>query len=170
MRHGLITFIASLLGALVALGAYRIYDQSHARQAIEAQQQSQQQGAQLDALIAGEQRAIEAIRGDFIAASSAKVAVAESYMAMGRMPSSNAVAGLPEPEKYRGRSLRSMTVVDGGHIRLEFDALSGRDGGVIELVPDLAGTEAMGVQWLCTTRDFPQIFRALPSCDYLGAK
>lgn len=170
IRHGLITFVASLLGVLVALAAYRVYDQWRVGQAMQVQQQTNEQGQQLDAMVAAEQRAIEAIRADVIAASSAKLAIAESYMSMARMPSSNAEAGLPEPAKYRGRSLRSMTIVDGGHIRLVFDAVSGREGGVIELVPDLGGTEAMGVQWTCTTRDFPNILRALPSCDYIGGQ
>lgn len=169
MRHGLITFIASLLGVLVALAAYRAYDRYDAEKAASAQQQSQQQGKQLDEMVAAEQRAIEAIRADVVAASSAKLSIAETYMSMARMPANNAEAGLPEPAKYRGRSLRSMTVVGGGTLRLEFDAVSGRDGGVIELVPDVEETQAMGVQWLCKTRDFPQIGRALPSCDYVGA-
>ncbi|MEO8010946.1 MAG: pilin [Dokdonella sp.] len=174
MRHGLITFVASMIGVLVALLAYRTYDRHALEQSrkaeLQVQQQSQQQGEQLDAMVAAEQRAIEAIRADVVAASPAKLAIAEYYMSMARMPTSNAEAGVPEPTKYRGRSLRSMAIVDGGRLRLEFDAVSGREGGVIELVPDLGGAEAMGVQWLCTTRDFPQIVRALPSCEYVGRK
>lgn len=175
MRNALITFFAAALGAIVATFGYQVWQRHEAeleQAAIERDaQRALEQGLALERQIAAEQRAFEAIRNDVAAVAGAKLSIAEFYMSTGRMPVKNAEAGLPEPEKYRGRSLRSLSLGDDGRIVLEFDALSGHDGGVIELVPDLAGIEAMGMQWRCTTRDFPQIVRALPACSYVpGAR
>lgn len=171
MRNALITFIAAALGVIVSMFGYQAWQRHEAELEKSANEQAEQQalkqGIALDQQIAAEQRAIEAIRNDVVAISGAKLSIAEFYMSTGRMPVKNAEAGLPEPEKYRGRSLHTLSLGDDGRIVLEFDALSGHDGGVIELVPDLAGIEAMGMQWRCTTRDFPQIVRALPACSYV---
>jgi len=108
------------------------------------------------------------MREDFaLAASSMKVAITEYWLSRGAMPASNAAAGLPDPAAYRGHTLRSATIGAGGAITFEFDARSGRDGGRVRLVPDLAATQAMGVQWRCETADFPLIGRALPACTYV---
>ena len=171
MRHATITFLASLLGAAIALLAFHFYRnwdeqrQQSSRATVVAQ--VDQQGRKLDANVAADQRAIELIRGDVIAMASAKVAVAESFMTTGKMPVNNAEAGLPAAETYRGRSLRTAQVVPDGRIRLTFDSESGHDGGVIELVPEIGHLDSMGVQWRCETRDYPQIIRSVPSCDYL---
>ena len=170
MRHALITFLASALGVVAVLvghGAWQRHAAERDRAAIErAHAQAEQRGRELERQVAAEQRAIEAIRSDVVATAAAKVAVAEFYLSTGRMPQTNAEAGLPASTEYRGRSLRSLSIGNDGRIVLEFDALSGRDGGVIELVPDLGGAEAMGVQWHCTTGHYPQIVRALPSCTH----
>ena len=172
MRNALITFFASALGVIVVLFGYQAWQQREAeleRDAVErTQREAVLRGQSLQDQVAAEQRAIEAIRNDIVAISSVKVAITEHYMSIGRMPLTNAEAGLPEPAEYRGRSLRSLSIGDDGRIVLEFDGLWGHDGGIIEFVPDLGGTEAMGVQWHCATSDYPQIMRALPSCDYAG--
>ncbi|MBN8482842.1 MAG: pilin [Xanthomonadales bacterium] len=169
MRHALITFGASLLGAAIALFGWGAWQQREARLEREAteklEREAKARGDALAATLAAEQRAIEAVRGDVVAASAARVAVAEYYMSNLRTPATNAEAGLPESAKYRGASLRSLSVGEGGRLVLTFDAVSGRDGGTIEFVPDLGGVEAMGMQWHCTTRDYPWIARALPSCE-----
>ncbi len=173
MRHAAITFLASLLGAAIALLAFHLYrnwdeqrlQQSRATVVAEVDQQ----GRELDANIAAEQRSIELIRADVVAMASAKVAVAESFLTIGKMPANNAAAGLPAAETYRGRSLRSAQVVADGRIRLTFDSESGHDGGIIELIPEVGQLDSMGVQWHCETRDYPQIIRAVPSCDYVPA-
>lgn len=174
MRIALISFFASLLGAAIALFGYRELQRWDAQREVQHSatvvSTVDQQGRELDQRVAAEQRAIELIRADVVAASSAKVAVTESYLTLGRMPANNAEAGLPPPASYRGRSLRSLEVIAAGRIRLSFDAQSGREGGVIDLVPDIASIDALGVQWQCETRDYPQIVRALPACDYLAAQ
>lgn len=171
MRHGLITFFAALAGVLVALFSFHLYQRFAAdreRAAIDAEQQARiKQGRQLVERSIADERAVAAIRNDVAAAAMARLAIAEYYMSNGRMPASNAEAGLPAPETYRGHALRSMTVAGDGSMVLEFDAASGVDGGRIEWQPDLAGIESMGMQWRCSTHDFPQIARALPDCAYL---
>ncbi len=106
-----------------------------------------------------------AMLGDLAAAAGMRVAIVEAYQTMGELPADNAAAGLPAPERYRGGSLTSATVRN-GTIELVFDASSGKDGGRISLVPDLSRVDAMGVQWRCETRDYPDIARTMPSCTY----
>lgn len=171
MRNALITFGSTLLAVAIGLFAWGAWQQREARLEREAEEKLQREAmARGDALalkLAAEQRAIEAIRSDIVAASAARVAVAEYYLSNLRMPATNAEAGLPEPEKYRGASLRSLSIGEGGRLVLTFDETSGRDGGTIEIAPDLAGIEAMGMQWHCTTKDYAWIVRALPSCEYI---
>ncbi|HUD42980.1 MAG TPA: pilin [Dokdonella sp.] len=177
MRHALITFVSSLLGVLAALLAYRYLAPLLPGTAVTALAASAdplrppalRPGQALDETMIGEERAIEAIRGDLIAIAGVKTAVTEYHHVHGRMPASNAEAGLLDAQAYRGRSLRALSVGPGGRIELVFDALSGRDGGVIAFVPDLAAAGAVGVIWRCTTADYPRIVRTLPSCEYRAA-
>ncbi len=170
MRHTLITIAASFIGvlaALIAFYAWRDAAEARARAAAEAEQQARvAQGQQLQEKMLAEEREFQAIRNDVFAVTGARVAVVESYMNSGRMPASNAEAGLPAASTYKGHSLVSLEVSEGGTIQLRFDAASGFDGGEIEWLPDLTGVESMGVQWECITHDFKQIVRALPGCVY----
>ena len=172
MRHTLITIAASFIGVLAALFAFyawRDAAETRARAAAEAEQQAKvEQGQQLRDNLLVEEREFQAIRNDVSAVSGARVAVVESYMNSGRMPASNADAGLLGADTYKGYSLKSLSVSDGGTITLRFDAASGFDGGEIEWLPDLTGVESMGVQWECITHDFKQIVRALPGCTYVA--
>ncbi len=170
MRHILITIAASFIGVLAALivfYAWRDVAEARARAAADAEQQARvAQGQQLQEKMLAEEREFEAIRNDVSATTGARLAVVESYMNSGRMPASNADAGLLGADTYKGHSLKSLSVSDGGTITLRFDAASGFDGGEIEWLPDLTGVESMGVQWECITHDFKQIVRALPGCVY----
>lgn len=173
MRHALITFVSSLLGVLVALALARtlapmLWPVPVAASAAPAPR-ALRPGEALDETMIREERAIEAIRGDLIAIAGAKIVLAEYYHVHGRMPASNADAGLLDAQAYRGRSLRTLSVGEGGRIELSFDALSGRDGGVIAFVPDPGAAEAVGVVWRCTTADYPRIVRIMPSCEYHAA-
>ncbi len=174
MRTALITFLASALGVVVVLSGYEFFwKQREARLEREAEIQAQRdavaRGDAMAARLMAEERAIAAMHGDIVVASSARVAVAEAYFNTARMPVTNAGAGLPEPAEYRGRSLRSLSVGADGRLVLVFDAQSGHEGGTIEFIPELGGPEAMGMQWRCETRDYSWIRRVLPTCEYLGA-
>jgi hypothetical protein len=173
MRQGLVTFLAALLGVLVAQFAFHFYakhEAGQARAAADAEHEARlEQGRQLAEQTLAEEHAAQAIREALAVASSAKNAIAEYYMANGQMPASNVEVGLAEADAYRGISLQSLAVGEGGRIAMTFDAYSGAAGGVIELIPDLSGIEAMGMQWHCRTQDFPQIKRAWPGpgCEYV---
>ena len=173
MRHAAVTFVATLLGALVALFAFHIYEKHEAERAeaaIDAKLQAKvEQGRKLAEQTIAEQRAAQGIREALVVASGAKASVSEFYLTTGQMPTGNAEVGLGEPDSYKGQSLLSMQVADGGKIVLAFDADSGVEGGTVELTPDLAGHESMGVQWSCTTHHFVNIARAWPGsgCEYV---
>ncbi len=110
------------------------------------------------------------IRADFATATgSIKTAIAEYYMTNAKMPASNGDVGLPAPDQYRGKSLKSATVLADGVVEFAFDASSGVAGGRIQLIPDLSHASAMGVQWRCETADYPLIKRALSACEYKAA-
>jgi hypothetical protein len=107
------------------------------------------------------------MRADLMAAAGIKTAVAEFYVSMGKMPKDNAEAGLPAPAEYRGQTLRSATVDPDGSIDFEFDENSGKDGGRVRFVADLAHVNAMGVQWHCESADYSDIGSAIPNCVYI---
>jgi hypothetical protein len=39
---------------------------------------------------------------------------------------------------------------------------------MVRLVPDSTHADAMGVQWICQTSDYPKISRMLANCTYVG--
>ncbi len=123
-------------------------------------------GESQDSLAAANDKASLLIREDMQAVGSLRVAIAEYYMTTGKMPAQQSDAGLPPPEQYRGKTLKSATVLADGSIELAFDAASGVDGGRIRFVVDSSRAEAMGLQWRCTTADYPLIKRASPACEY----
>ncbi|MGB0134655.1 pilin [Dokdonella sp.] len=174
MRHALITAFAAFFGVLVALFVfhfYEKYDADRVQAMIDADLQKKvEQGRRLAEQSIAEERAAQAIREAMVVAFSARNSVSESYMSSGRMPASNAQTGLGEPETYRGQSLLSMQVSEGGRIVLTFDATSSVEGGTVVLTPNLDGNESMGVQWKCVTHDYPLIARAWPyspGCEYV---
>jgi Pilin (bacterial filament) len=108
------------------------------------------------------------MRADLVVASGRmEVAVAEYYNIYGKLPASNSDAGLPKPEDYQGKTLRSASVGPKGVIEFAFDAKSGKDGGRVRLIPDTSHAAAMSIQWRCETSDYPQIKHVLPICDYV---
>ena len=83
----------------------------------------------------------------FSLAGEAQRAVSEYYDRWGRLPADNAAAGLPRPEAYRARNVRSITV----------------NGGVVEVAMELnpnataSSTRASGKLYLrpAYNRDYP---------------
>ena len=120
-----------------------------------------------ESLAAANDKASLLMREDLAAAAAMRTAIAEYFMANGKMPASQADAGLPAPDSYRGKSLKSATVLPDGGIELAFDANSGVDGGRIRFVVDTSHADAMGIQWHCVTSDYPLIKRVAPTCEYV---
>lgn len=104
------------------------------------------------------------------AARTMQIAVAEYYNNFGKLPKSNADAGLPPPSEYRGDTLRSATIGADGSIEMVFDGKSGKQGGRVRLIPDLSHVAAMSVQWHCQSPDYPQIDHILRNCAYTGGE
>jgi hypothetical protein len=119
------------------------------------------------AMVAGAAGSDNPMRQDLSAAAGIKTAVAEFYVSMGKMPQDNAQAGRPQPSAYRGQTLRSATINSDGSIDFEFDENSGKDGGHVRLIADLAHANAMGVQWRCESADYPDVASAIPNCAYV---
>ena len=115
MRHALVTLLASFFGVLVALFAFHIYTKYEADRE-RAADRGRTAGPGRAGPATGRTdpgrgpRRRSAIRNDAVASTAARMAVTEFYMNTGRMPASNAEAGLPEPDTYQGQSLRSLEV------------------------------------------------------------
>lgn len=174
MRHAIVTLGAAFVGVLLALFVfhhYEKYDAERERAAADAALEAKlEQGRKLAERTIAQAREAQVIREAIVVASSAKVAVVEYYMTTGEMPGDNAQVGLGAADTWRGTSLRSLQIAEGGRILLTFDETSGVDGGVLELIPDLTDNESMGVQWQCMTHDFERIARVWPgsACAYVA--
>jgi pilin len=189
MRNAIVMFANTLLAVVAALLLYHHFVDRAGREQLLARMHEdneatkreldrvvKEQAGIRDALTKSPDMASAAdeksllIRSDFSAASgSMKTAIAEYYMNSAKLPASNAAAGLPAADQYRGKSLKSATVTADGSIEFVFDADSGVDGGRIRLIPDISRAEAMGVQWRCESADYPLLKRALPACEYRPA-
>jgi hypothetical protein len=175
MRKAAAVLASALLLAAAALAAYRflVVDREQRRLGgeIQALKQDQQRMRKTldeshEALAAASDEASLRIREDLQAVAGMRVAIVEYYLTHGKMPARQADAGLPAPDHYRGRTLKSATVSPDGSIDLVFDAASGVDGGRIRFVADTSRADAMGVRWRCETADYPQVKRVSPLCEY----
>ncbi len=72
---------------------------------------------------------------------------------------------LPTDEELQGTAIRHLTYAQGGAIRIELDARSGVDGGVLFYLPLMKNGSIS--EWTCMTRDYPTIERFLPACHYV---
>ncbi len=95
------------------------------------------------------------MRRDLMAAAGIKTAVAEFYANRGKMPQDNAEAGLSRHRRNIAARpcARRQCDPDGSIDFREFDENSGKDGGHVRFVADLAHVNAMGVQWHCESAD-----------------
>lgn len=111
------------------------------------------------------------VRDDFEAVvPGAKLAVSETWLATGRPPSTNALAGMHDPDSFRGSSLKSLTVGEGGRIVLRFDETSGVAAGQIVLVPEQPAFGAGQITWRCFSSSYPTIHETIPGCENEAAR
>ena len=99
------------------------------------------------------------------AASSVKVAMAESYMAYLKWPQSNKEAGVPESGEFKTEGVTSIAVQPNGKIRLN---LVNPEGKAEQLWLNGSVNTAMQILWKCTTDDIPDIAQLIPACSYSG--
>lgn len=71
----------------------------------------------------------------------------------------------PTAEELAGTAIRRLSYGQGGAIRLELDARSGVDGGVIVYLPLMENGQV--ARWTCVTPDYPDIASFLPACRYM---
>jgi hypothetical protein len=185
MRNAVLMFASTLLAVLAALLVYHFVVERPRQDKILAEGEATQrqlehltkEQTQIRSALAQTQPANAPekesllIRNDFTAASAGmRTAIAEYYMTTMKMPATNAEAGLPAPDDYRGATLKSATIMAAGSIEFVFDANSGVDGGRINMIADVSRAGAMGIQWRCETKDYALIKRALPTCEYKPAQ
>ena len=103
----------------------------------------------------------------FSASAVVKAQVAEYYSVTGKLPSSNAEAGIRIPESYAGVSLKSVRISGGGVITLTYDEKTGVNNGTIQLVP-YVGNSALGLRWQCNTSSYKGIERMASQCNYIN--
>ncbi len=72
---------------------------------------------------------------------------------------------LPSREELEGTAIRRLSYEQGGAIRIELDARSGVDGGVLVYLPLVRNGEI--AEWTCITHDYPTIESFLPACRYM---
>lgn len=175
MRTIAAIFASALLAAALVLAAYRFLIGDRALRQLggevaalkhEQQQMRKTLSESQEALAASADEGSLRMREDLQAVAGMRLAIVEYYQTTGKMPAQQADVGLPAPDRYRGKTLKSATVAPGGSIELVFDATSGVDGGRVRLVADTTRADAMGVSWRCETADYPQIKRVSPLCEY----
>jgi len=104
------------------------------------------------------------LREDLNTLSSARTAVTEFWMNAGRAPTSNADAGLTDPQTFSGQILRTLTIGKDGSIDLGFDPKIGMKGARLVLTPTAAANNLGSLNWSCST-NIPAALRILPVCE-----
>ncbi len=98
------------------------------------------------------------------AGAAIRVRVEEYYWSTGAMPADNAKLGMPAPELVAPPPVRSVTVMRGGVIHVEFDGTLG-EGSSLTLFPAVArGSDR--IDWACSLRgiDAEQLNLIRPPC------
>jgi hypothetical protein len=72
---------------------------------------------------------------------------------------------LPTAEELAGTAIRNLSYQQGGAIRIELDARSGVDGGVLVYLPLVRNGRVY--EWTCVTHDYPDIGSFLPACRFM---
>ena len=88
-------------------------------------------------------------------ASSAKIAVSESYSTNGTFPATNAAAGLAAATDIKGNAVTSVTVGNNGTIAILYDAKA--KDGTCTLTPTASGTGSITWGCACTTLKSSQV-------------
>ncbi len=97
-----------------------------------------------------------------------KYKVEHYHLNHGRFPSSNNEMHLPAPEKFKDRSLNSLTISKDGVITVLLTKKSGVENGAFQLRPSY--NKNKGFKWKCSTPNYTKISIHLPPCEYLKEK
>jgi ankyrin repeat protein len=96
-----------------------------------------------------------------------KMGIAEHYQQMVDPPNSNREAGLPDPESFNGRSVKSVSVSQGGVITVYFNDKVSEDASIV-FIPEFTASNLQGIQWSCTSSSIGQKYfeHIIPACLY----
>lgn len=101
-----------------------------------------------------------------VMSSHVKTQIVEFYYSEDRYPSSNKELDIPPAEELYKDALTQLEVLEGGVIKLTFDEKSGVKNGVLRMKPSLRNN-VVGIEWKCTTTDYPRISKALSYCTFI---
>jgi Pilin (bacterial filament) len=114
----------------------------------------------------GEQR-IQSLRvvglaNGIMAASPFKPAVAEFFLSEGKWPGANQDIGMPPPESFKAKGVRSVRILPGGKIQIAVDDMGKKADVYLTASVNGAGQ----VTWTCMTTAIPDIARLVSTCVY----
>ena len=91
-------------------------------------------------------------------ATAVKVQVAEYYYSHGDFPVSNDELGLPPPESFAGRSVKSIEVSLGGKITIAYNNALKKDSSIVLTPSTAGGYSGAGLRWNCATETIEQSY------------
>lgn len=91
-------------------------------------------------------------------AAPVKIQVAEFYAMQGDFPVNNAELGLPSPESFAGRSVKSIEVSLGGKITIAYNNALKKDSSIVLTPSTTGGYSAGGLNWACATETIDQSY------------
>jgi hypothetical protein len=97
-----------------------------------------------------------------MAASPFKPALAEFFLSEGKWPEANQDIGMPPPESFKAKGVRSVRVFPGGKIQIVVDDMD--KSADVYLAASVNG--AGQVTWTCVTSAIPDIARLVSTCAY----
>ncbi|MEE9494718.1 MAG: ankyrin repeat domain-containing protein [Gammaproteobacteria bacterium] len=96
-----------------------------------------------------------------------KLGIVEYYQQTGEPPNSNREAGLPDPESVKGRSVKSVSISQGGVITVYFNNKVSEDASIV-FIPEFTASNLHGIEWNCTSSSISQKYfeHIIPACLY----
>jgi hypothetical protein len=100
-----------------------------------------------------------------------KIGVANAMLSNPTPPASNAEARVAPANQLGSDEIRAILVSTGGVINVYLTPKVGVEGGIIQLVPEIATDKdgKKGVRYTCYSPNIPDIAQAAPECSYHAA-
>lgn len=96
-----------------------------------------------------------------------KFMISQHYMITGEFAGSNEAMGLPEPESFANRAIKSISVQPSGSIKIIYTEASGMVNGSVLFVPEI-NRSTSELKWKCVSYSYRGIHNVNPDCKYLG--
>ncbi|HJP99194.1 MAG TPA: hypothetical protein VJ862_11575 [Rhodanobacteraceae bacterium] len=97
-----------------------------------------------------------------------KIGVANAMLSSAAPPSNNAEARVAPANQLGSDEIRAILVSKGGVINVYLTPKVGVEGGIVQLVPEIATDKngKKGVRYTCYSPNIPDIAQAAPECSY----